>query len=264
MSESDTTSPHAIAVELAYDGAPFRGFARQPGLDTVQGRIESALATVLRREVATTGAGRTDAGVHALGQVVSFDARGDEPEPASLRRSLSALSGEGISIRDVRLARQGFSARFDAVAREYRYRIVSGPVEPLFLGRFAWHVSADLDVDAMAASARVLIGEHDYRSFTVAESVEGKSTVRRIETLKVARESHLGEECVMVRVVGNAFLHSMVRVIVGSLAEVGMGRRSGAWLADALQARTRAAAGPTAPALGLVLHAVSYPDDVWL
>ncbi|MDZ4170058.1 MAG: tRNA pseudouridine(38-40) synthase TruA [Coriobacteriia bacterium] len=264
MSESRTDSLLAIAVEVAYDGAPFSGFARQPGLDTVQGRLESALATILRREVVTTGAGRTDAGVHALGQVVSFDARGDEPNMTSMRRSLEALSGEGIAIRGVRAARPGFSARFDALAREYRYRIVSGPVEPLFLDRFAWHVPSTLDVEAMAASAAILIGEHDFRSFTVSDSVEGKTTMRRIEALQLTRETQLGEECLMIRVVGNAFLHSMVRVIVGSLVEIGVGRRDPEWLEAALAARERSAAGPTAPAFGLVLHAVSYPDSVWL
>lgn len=257
-------APRAIALTVAYDGARFAGFARQPGLDTVQGRLEAALAVVLRREIVTTGAGRTDAGVHALGQVVSFDATEDEPESHRLRRSLDALCGDGLVVREVRAARGGFSARFDAVAREYRYRIVTGAVPPLFLERFATHVSAELDVDAMRTAASYLLGEHDFRSFCVAESAEGKRTVRRVDVLELFAEEHLGEQCLTVRIVGNAFLHSMVRVIVGSLIEVGCGRRDAAWMADALAAGERSAAGPTAPPRGLTLHAVTYPDEVWI
>jgi len=264
MAEDNMATPHAIALTIAYDGAPFAGFARQPGLDTVQGRLEAALATALRREVETVGAGRTDAGVHALGQVVSFEAAGDEPEPRQLRRSLDALAGDGVVVREARLARAGFSARFDALAREYRYRIVAGPVAPLFLERFAWHSSSALDLESMRQAAAGLLGEHDFRSFCVAESAVGKPTVRRLDAIDIAEEVHLGEGCITVRVVGNAFLHSMVRVLVGTLVEVGSGRREAAWALRALEARERAAAGPTAPPHGLVLHEVSYPEGVWL
>jgi tRNA pseudouridine38-40 synthase len=253
----------AIALTVAYDGAPFAGFARQDGPVTVQGSLESALATVLRREVATTCAGRTDAGVHALGQVVSFEASGDEPEADSLLRSLNALVAEGIVVRDVRRARAGFSARFDAVSREYRYRVSNGSVPPLFTAPVAWWVKRELDVDAMRAGAARLVGEHDFRSFCVTESAVGKRTVRRVDAIDLVREEHLGEECLVVRVVGNAFLHSMVRAIVGTLVEVGVGRRAPEWVAEALAARDRSAAGPTAPAHGLTLWRVEYPDDVW-
>lgn len=262
--ESDHESPHALAIVVAYDGTALSGFARQPGRDTVQGRVEHALSTVLRRQVQTVGAGRTDAGVHALGQVLSIEASGDEPEPRVFRRSLDALTGEGVIVREVRLARAGFSARFDAVSREYRYRIVTGPVASLFIARWSWHVSASLDVEAMREAATHLIGEHDFKSFCVTESAIGKRTVRRVDVLEISEEEHLGERCVTVRVVGNAFLHSMVRVIVGSLVEVGCGRREPGWLLEARLACDRAAAGPTAPAAGLTFHEVRYPDDVWL
>ncbi len=254
----------SVALTVAYDGKPFAGFARQPGLDTVQGRMETALATVLRRPVDTVGAGRTDAGVHALGQVLSFPASTTEADATRLRRSLDALTGEGLVVREVRQARAGFSARFDATAREYRYRIVDGAVPPLFLERYAWHQSARLDLEAMRRAAALLVGEHDFKSFCVAGSAEGKPTVRRVDAIEIVEEQHLGERCVTLRVVGNAFLHSMVRVIAGTLVEVGSGRREPEWVAAALQARDRSAAGPTAPAHGLVLHAVSYPEDVWV
>lgn len=257
------TSPMTIALVVAYNGSRFAGFARQPGLETVQGRLESALATVLRREVATVGAGRTDAGVHALGQVVSFSATGEELDKASLARSLNALAGPDLVVRDVRYARPGFSARFDAVAREYRYRLVTGAVPPLFLSDVAWWVKRELDVAAMRVAADTLIGEHDFRSFCVAESAEGKRTFRRVDAIEIGEEEHLGEPCLVVKVIGNAFLHSMVRVIVGTLVEVGIGRRPAEWVAEALEARSRASAGPTAPACGLTLWRVEYPEDVW-
>lgn len=254
----------AYALRVSYDGTPFAGFARQPGLDTVQGRLETALTTVLRRRVVTVGAGRTDAGVHALGQVVSFDADGHEPEPGSLLRSLNALVGGGIVVTGVTRAVDGFSARFDAEAREYRYRLVPGPVQPLFLDRFAWWTRDTLDLGAMREAASVLAGEHDFRSFCVTESAEGRSTTRHVELVRIEPEEHLGEHSVSVRVVGNAFLHSMVRVVVGSLVEVGLGRREPEWLGEVLLARDRAAAGPTAPARGLTLWHVTYPDKCWV
>lgn len=254
----------AVALVVAYDGGPFSGFARQPSADTVQGRIEAALETVLRRTVKTVGAGRTDAGVHALGQIVSFDAHGPDIYPSRLQRSLNALCGAGIVIREVRLAVPGFSARFDASSREYRYRIVSGPAAPLFLERFAWHVRGDLDIEDMRRASQLLLGEHDFRSFCVAESAAGKRTVRRLDAVELHISQELGEECLTVRVVGNAFLHSMVRVIVGSLVEVGSGRRNAEWVGDVLAACERSAAGSTAPPQGLVLHEVGYPSGVWL
>jgi tRNA pseudouridine38-40 synthase len=254
----------SVALLIAYEGAPFCGFARQPGLETVQGCVEAALRTALRRPVETVGAGRTDAGVHALGQVMSFDGAEDAIDVSRLRRSLDALTGDAIVVREVRRAVAGFSARFDAQAREYRYRLVSGRVAPLFLSRFAWHVTHGVDIEAMSEAAALLEGEHDFRSFCVTESAEGKSTVRRIEKVEILPEEHLGEQCVTVRVVGNGFLHSMVRIVVGTLVEVGAGRQRPSWVAEALEARTRTAAGPTAPAHGLTLHAVTYSDKVWL
>lgn len=253
-----------VVLVASYDGSGFAGFARQPGLETVQGRIEHALSTILRRECETVGAGRTDAGVHALGQVVSFHADGSEPDPSTLLRSLNALVGDGIVVTEVRLAPDGFSARHSAIAREYRYRLVPGPVPPLFLAPYAWWVKGSLDLGAMRAAASALVGEHDFRSFCVAASAEGKHTQRRLDNIEIEPETALGEHSVVVRVVGNAFLHSMVRTIVGSLVEVGLGRRPESWIAEVLEARERAAAGPTAPAWGLVLWHVQYPQECWL
>ncbi len=255
---------HTIALSISYDGAPFAGFARQPGLETVQGRLESALATVLRREVVTTGAGRTDAGVHARGQVVSFAADGSEPEADMFLRSLNGLAGPSIAVTEVRRAPTGFSARFDAIAREYRYRIVAGPVPPVFLRPYAWWVRPELDVTAMVQGATALTGEHDFKSFCVAESAAGRSTVRALEPVIITSEHILGEDALVLCVRGNAFLHSMVRVIAGTLVDVGCGRRPPEWVGEVLAARDRSAAGQTAPPHGLTLWDVRYDERCWL
>lgn len=252
-----------LALTVSYDGSRFAGFARQPGQVTVQGRIEDALRTVLGEDIETTGAGRTDAGVHALGQVVSFEYSA-AVEPSPLIRSLNALTGEGIVITGLREMPAGFSARFSAVAREYRYRLVPGPVPPLFLAPYAWWVKGALDLSAMREGAEALLGEHDFASFCVAASAEGKPTRRRLDVVEIQPETVLGEHSVVIRIVGNAFLHSMVRVIVGSLVEVGRGRRAPSWVGDALAACERSAAGQTAPAQGLTLWQVTYPEECWL
>lgn len=254
----------ALVLTVAYDGSRFAGFARQPESPTVQGAVESALSTVLRRPVETVGAGRTDAGVHALGQVMSLQVDEREVDPAQLVRSLNGLVGPGIVVTGARVAPAAFSARHSAAAREYRYRIAPGPVPPLFLAPYSWWVKGSLDLRAMREGAAPLLGEHDFTSFCVAASAVGKPTSRRLDVIDIEPESVLGEHTIMVRVVGNAFLHSMVRVLVGSLVEVGLGRRSATWIAEALAHRDRSAAGPTAPAGGLTLWHVTYPEECWL
>jgi tRNA pseudouridine38-40 synthase len=258
-----TGSP-VTALTVAYDGAPFAGFAHQPGRPTVQGRLEEALRVALRREVGIVGAGRTDAGVHARAQVVSFVSAPCDEAPRELRASLNALAGPDIAISEVRYAVPGFSARYDAVMREYRYLLVPGPVPPVALSGRAWWSKRSLDLDAMREGAAYLAGEHDFRSFCVAGSAEGKRTLREISMLEIGETCELGERCVEVRIAGRSFLHSMVRIVVGSLVEVGRGRRDPAWVAEALAARARGAAGQTAPPHGLTFWSVSYPDRYWL
>jgi tRNA pseudouridine38-40 synthase len=257
-------SAPVTALTVAYDGAAFHGFARQPGLPTVQGRLEDALKVALRREVETVGAGRTDAGVHALGQVVSFESADGDVEPSALLRSLGALAGPEVVVTGVRTAAPGFSARHSALAREYRYRIVPGQVPPLFLRDVAWWVKPALDLTAMRRAAEHLVGRHDFRSFCVAASAEGQRTVREIERIELEPACEMGEHCLVLRVVGRTFLHSMVRVIAGSLVDVGTGRRDPDWMAAALEACDRSAAGQSAPPHGLTLWHVTYPDDCWL
>lgn len=253
----------SLIMTISYNGAAYSGFAKQKDerLSTVQGELERALAVYFRQPIETVCAGRTDAGVHALGQVVScvMDAALlDGIAPERLVISLNALTPDDISIRDVVYGQSDFSARFDAVSREYRYRIVEGSVPPIFLKGFAWHRRGALDIDAMRAGAAHLIGEHDFKSFCRAQSAVDKNTMRRVEEIGIERETQLGEECIVIRVVGNAFLHSMVRTIVGTLVQVGSGNREPHWVAEVLAARDRDAAGETAPACGLVFWKVEY------
>lgn len=249
------------SLTLAYNGEPFAGFARQPGQLTVQGDLENALSTLMRRPVEVVCAGRTDAGVHARGQVVSFDVSTEElagRTTESFLRSLNALTHDGISVRQFEERRPGFSARFDAHAREYRYFISNEPWAPVFAEAFSWHVKKPLDVDAMRAAAQLLIGEHDFKSFCLAASAEGKRTMRRVDTITVEPYDAFGEDLLCVTVIGNAFLHSMVRAIVGTLVCVGRGLRTSEWVSEVLAARSRTAAGENAPAKGLVLWHVAY------
>lgn len=259
-----------LALKVAYRGEAFSGFARQPDQLTVQGELERALEMLFRREVETTCAGRTDAGVHARGQVVSFDVTEDElrelderdagsgrPRFASFRRSLNAITHEDIMVREARQAADGFSARFDATAREYRYFLAVDEVPPVFMRDFCWHVGP-LDVEAMDRASRCLIGEQDFKSFCRAASAVDKPTCRNLMEVSFAHEDVAGENMLVVRVIGSSFLHSMVRTIVGTLVDVGRGRRPESWVEEALAACDRTAAGECAPASGLVFWEVLY------
>lgn len=257
-----------LVLRVAYDGTEFSGFAaqeRQAHVRTVAGELARALGTLLRREVDLTCAGRTDAGVHARAQHVSVPMTPEESASLSgerLLRSLGAVLPGDVRVGAVYRADAGFSARFDARARRYRYRIVAGPVGALFNARWSWWLrcrsASDLDVAAMDEAARCLVGEHDFKSFCKTASAQGKPTCRFVESVGFEEEEAMGERMLVLDVVGNAFLHSMVRTIVGTLVEVGLGRRDPAWVADALAARDRRAAGPCAPACGLTFWDVRY------
>lgn len=244
---------------VSYDGRPYHGFARQKELPTVQGSLEQALSTVLRAPVVTTGAGRTDAGVHALGQVVSFQLP-EPPSPpvdlASVARHVNGLCGPSIAVLELEEAPDGFDARFSATSRTYEYVIFTRGVHDPFSRHITWHHPVPLDAPAMHEAAQVLVGSHDFSSF--ARVPEGGSPVREVFAISVERTDDL----VAVEVTANAFLQQMVRSIVGSLVKVGEGARDGSWMAEALVARDRAAAGPVAPPQGLFLMEVGYPPEL--
>ncbi len=250
-----------LALTLSYNGAPFCGFARQPDQLTVQGNLEEALQLLFKRPVETTCAGRTDSGVHALAQVVSFDVDEDELADrtcSSFCRSLNALTHDSLVVRSVECKQQGFSARFDAQAREYRYFLSTGDTPPVFLRDFSWFVPGKLDVAAMEAAAQFLLGEHDFKSFCLAASAKDKPTCRYVSEISFHPETVMGEQALVVHVIGNAFLHAMVRTMVGTLVEVGRGLRPPEWVGQVLAACDRQQAGENAPAQGLVFWHVVY------
>ena len=245
-------------LTLEYDGGGFVGWQRQDNGPSVQAALEDAVARFCGERVVVQGAGRTDTGVHALGQVAHLDlARELDPETGAetLRDALNFhLKPAAVVVLAAEPAAPDFHARFSASARHYRYRIVSRRARlTLDLGR-AWFVPQTLDAGAMQAAARVLLGRHDFTSFR-ATACQAKSPVKTLDRLEVTRR---GEE-ITVSASARSFLHHQVRNMVGSLKLVGEGRWSAAHMTRALAARDRAAAGPTAPAEGLYLTAVDYP-----
>ncbi|MDR2035705.1 MAG: tRNA pseudouridine(38-40) synthase TruA [Coriobacteriales bacterium] len=261
LSPADTPET-VVALTVAYQGSCFSGFAKQDGQCTVQGELEQALRTLYHHEIATTGAGRTDAGVHALGNVVSFgltQAQFDERSVEKLQSSLNALVPDALVVKKIEQKPADFSARFSAQAREYRYRIVISQTPPLFLEPYVWWIKpGPLDITAMKEAALLFEGEHDFRSFCVAKSADLGPTTRRVSRVHLFSTQHLGEQNLVVQVIGNAFLHSMVRVMVGTLVEVGLRKQPPSWIGEVLEARDRRCAGQTAPAKGLTLWRVLY------
>jgi tRNA pseudouridine38-40 synthase len=241
-----------IKLVVAYDGTGFRGWARQPGLRTVEGVLEEALEQVLRRRPDLSVAGRTDAGVHARGQVVSLST-GGALDPGRVQRAVNGRLGPEVVVREARIAPEGFDARFSARAREYRYRIDTAPTPDPLAARFTWHRPGPLDLEAMGRAARDLVGEQDFASFCRAPKLPS-STVRTLHRLDVRASGR--RLSVVAR--ANGFLHQMVRSLVGTLVAVGEGRLLPEAMPEVLAARDRAAAGPVAPPHGLTLDRVLY------
>ena len=245
-----------LRLDLSYDGAQFHGWAAQPGLRTVQGEVETALATVLRLETPAplTCAGRTDAGVHARGQVAHVDLD-DEVDAEFLGRRLRSLLPDDIGLRAVTVAPAGFDARFSALERRYIYRLCDrGPADQLARGHVVpW--SRELDVDAMNAAAELLLGEHDFAAF--CKKRDGATTIRTLLALRSAREDGL----LATTVRADAFCHSMVRSLMGALVAVGEQRFAPAWVQSVLETAEREARVRVMPAHGLVLEEVVYPPD---
>jgi tRNA pseudouridine38-40 synthase len=241
---------------VAYDGADFHGFARQQNLRTIQGVLEDALSKVLRQTVTTSGAGRTDAGVHALGQVMSFTAEPPITDLTDLKRRLNAMCGPMIAVLDAAEASEGFDARFSAIARTYEYAILTREVHDPFSAKTTWHHPDSLDVEAMRKATQSFVGEHDFASFGRVE--EGRSSIRNVESAEVDQHGEL----LLIRITANSFIQQMVRSIVGILVKVGEGKIQPEDLGDILSAKDRTAAGPVAPPNGLFLVAVTYPDQL--
>ena len=243
-------------LDLGYDGTAFAGWAVQPGQRTVQGVVQDAVAAVLRTDVALTVAGRTDAGVHATGQVAHADLPASV-EPGPVVRSLRGVLPPDVRVHRLTAMPPTFDARFSAIWRRYAYRIDDGAagVDPLR----RWFVAGwrrPLDVDAMARGAAALVGEHDYAAF--CRRRPGATTVRTVQSLSVVREDHE----IVVTVQADAFCHSMVRSLVGALCAVGEGRRHEEWPASLLARTSRPDDVSVAPAHGLTLLEVGYPPQM--
>lgn len=243
-----------LALTVAYDGTDFHGFAAQPGQRTVAGELQTALEQALRGDVADfAGAGRTDAGVHAWGQVVSCSTDATV-EPERLAGSLTRRLGPEIVVRDVRIVDAAFHARHSATARTYRYTIVNRPTPDPFRARYAWWVPEPLTLARLRLGADPFMGEHDFAAFC-RKGPAGTSTVRRI------LRSHwemVDDGVLQYEIRANAFCWQMVRSVVGTLVEIGLGRRTPGDVLTILRARDRAHAGRLAPPQGLCLWHVEY------
>jgi tRNA pseudouridine38-40 synthase len=250
-----------LRIDLSYDGTDFHGWATQPGLRTVQGTLEAALATVLRvPAVALVCAGRTDTGVHARGQVVHLDLADGSTYDEKLLRRLNGILPPDVRVRAVAPAAVGFDARFSAEWRRYAYRVADGPelADPLTRGHVLWW-PRPLDVEALAAASASLVGLHDFAAF--CKQREGATTVRTLLDLGWRRDP---DGIVVATVRADAFCHHMVRSLVGCLLAVGEGRRPVTWPAEILAAAVRDPAVAVVAAHGLTLEEVGYPADAEL
>jgi tRNA pseudouridine38-40 synthase len=237
---------------LEYDGAPFAGWQIQPGQLTVQGELTRALAVAMRHEVKVHGAGRTDAGVHALGQCASFDSQ-VEMAPYRLRAAVSGLCRPFITAVEAAIAPSGFHARFDALGKHYRYQLLCRAAPSPLLCATTCHVTASLDRQAMLEAAALLVGTHDFGAFRAADCERGTTTRTLSRVELVERDPVLS-----IEVEGDGFLKNMVRIIAGTLVDVGRGRRTVDDVRGALDTGDRDLAGITAPAHGLALVSVRY------
>ena len=240
-------------LTIEYDGTPFVGWQRQENGPSIQAALEQAVLALSGERVTVQGAGRTDAGVHALGQVAHFDLAKEKPAE-TVRSALNFhLKPDPIAVVEAEVAPAGFNARFSATGRRYRYRILNRRAPPAYDRGHVWHVPMPLDTDAMADAASALRGRHDFNSFR-STACQAPSPIKTLDLFEVTRT---GNE-IRIDVGSRSFLHNQVRILVGTLQLVGRGQWSRRDVEDALAARDRTRAGPTAPPQGLCLMEVRY------
>ncbi len=250
---------HTYRGKLAYDGTKYAGWQVQPDQRTIQGLMETAVFKVTGKEVKVLSSGRTDAGVHAHGQVISFKV--DTPhQPDVLCRAINAHTPFDIYLRHLKTTRDDFHPIRDAVSKWYRYIMQPGPImDPLSL-KYAWSHPKAVDLEAMRAAARHLVGEHDFVSFEASRS-DRKTTVRNVMSLDLNERHEHDARFITIDIRADGFLYNMVRNIVGSLSRVGTGKEEPDWILNVLAARDRKRAGQTAPAAGLYLMDVDYGEE---
>jgi tRNA pseudouridine38-40 synthase len=248
-----------VKLILSYDGTDFAGWQAQRSGRTVQAAVEDAIEQITGLRSTTLASGRTDAGVHALGQVASFRTESKLPCDV-LVRAFNAKLPPGIAVLDAADVHDGFHATHDALRKRYRYVIHNGPVRDVFALRYAWHYACGhLDAGAMQRAAAALVGTHDFRSFETSGAPR-KTSVRTVYDLTVERGRVERMHFLTVEIEANGFLYNMVRTIVGTLADVGRGAQPESWPGEVLQAMDRRRAGRTAPPQGLFLVNVEYPQ----
>ena len=237
---------------IEYDGSRYYGWQRQPEHETIQGKLENVLSLMCQKDVEVIGAGRTDAGVHAKGMVANanMDTEFSEEE---IRAYLNRYLPDDIAVREVRTASPRFHARYNAVGKTYSYTCYDGEIKSVFDRKYITRLEEKPDIAKMRQAAGILTGEHDFRNFCVNPRMK-KSTVRCVDKIEIVRE----DDYVIFTFHGTGFLQNMVRIMVGTLLEVGCGRMTCGQVIDVLEAKDRQKAGPTAPAQGLCLMSVDY------
>lgn len=251
---NDLEAPRTLRLLVEYDGSRFVGWERQRNGLGIQEVLEQAFSSILGEYVSADGSGRTDAGVHALGQVVSVRSQKDIA-PGKLVLALNAVLPPDVSVKEISIAADGFHARFSARSKTYRYSILNSRARSPLMRDRAYHFPRALDVGAMARAASCLVGTHDFSAF--AKESEEKNCVRTIFRAEVIRSGDL----VVFEVCGSGFLYNMVRILTGTLLEIGVGRRAPESMAELVMGSARADSGFTVSPLGLTLVHVGYPED---
>ena len=242
-----------IKLTISYDGTKYNGWQKQKNTtNTIQGKLEALLTRMAGYEVEVHGSGRTDAGVHALGQTANFHLK-EQQNPQKLLAYLNHYLPADISVTDISVVSDRFHSRLNAVRKTYRYRIGVGPVRNALEHRYIYHMDEIPDVERMQKAAALLLGEHDFMSFNSNQRMK-KSTVRRIDSIEIQATNHE----ITIDYTGNGFLYNMVRILTGTLVEIGLGKRNPEDIPSILQAKNRQAAGVTMPPNGLMLMYVDY------
>ncbi len=248
-----------LRLTIAYDGTNYAGWQFQSNGPSIQEALESGWRTITGEQLRITASGRTDAGVHARGQVCSLQTA-SELDCETLQRAVNANVPRDIVIEQIAEAPPGFHAIRDAVHKCYEYQIVAGRLRDVMASRTAWHVGDMLNISTMQQAAKCLVGKHDFASFQATGSIR-LSTIREIRRLTVECRERDERQYVSIEISADGFLYNMVRIIAGSLVQLGRGTRSVEWMAESLAARDRSTSGPTAPALGLCMVSVCYPGN---
>lgn len=243
-----------VKIILEYDGTEYHGWQIQPESQTIQGLLTEILSRLDHRPVTVHGASRTDAGVHACGQVASFFLHREMAE-RDLLRALNANLPPDVRVRHLEYVPEDFHARTHALAKTYHYRMYCGPIVSPFLYRYVYHLVVPVEIEPMERAAQVLLGEHDFSAFSTRER-PGRSPIRRVSAVRLWRS----DDILTFEITANGFLRYMVRTLVGTLCEIGRGKRPVEDMAYLLQVRDRRLAGPTLPAKGLTLIRVDYGD----